>query len=264
MAKKNKNKILWIFLHLPKTGGTTFSHHLINNLKKEEVLLTSKLRYGLISDDIKKDRVRVILGHATYYGIHKLFPNKNPRYIVFLRDPAERFASSYNFEMRTKEGGNTSFQEWYGSQIKNEMVYFLDMKYRGKEGAKANLPRPTLNLFAKLFQNKRVYLLFQKIYRYYTYIFQSSDKTQKRKLENAKKLLDICWHVGFIEGLDKSLRLLFREIGVPVKWKNENITTRKKRIFNLDEKTRKKVYEDNKYDKELYDYALSLRKGKGR
>ena len=252
-------KYLYIFLHLPKTGGTTFSQHLIKNLKKDEIMSTSQLRYNLIPSNIKKDKIKAILGHATYYGIHKLFPNKTPRYIVFLREPADRFVSSYNFEMRTKEGANVPFWKWYKSQLKNEMVYFLDMKFRGKEGAKANLPRNTLPFFGKIFQNKKVYLFFQKIYGSYITFFQSSQKIQKRKLENAKKLLDQCWYIGFVSNLDRDLKFLFKEIGVPTKWKNQNITEKSKSFFKLDKKSREKIYNDNKYDKELFDYAISIK-----
>jgi len=250
---------LWIFLHLPKTGGSTFSQHLLKNLKKEEIFSTSLLRYNLIPKKIQKNKVRVILGHATYYGIHRFFKNKNPRYILFLRDPAERFVSSYNFEMRTKKGGNVPFWKWYNLQIKDEMVYFLDMKFRGKEGAKANLPRNIVPFFGRLFQNKKIFLFFQKIYVSYLSLFQSSNKTKRKKLENAKKLLDKCWHIGFLPDLDKSLRFLFKEIGVPISWENQNVTEKSRSFFKLDDKSRKRIYKDNKYDKELFDYALKLK-----
>jgi hypothetical protein len=255
-----EKKSIYIFLHLPKTGGTTFSQHLVKNLKKDEIMSTSQLRYNLIPPNIKKDKIRVILGHATYYGIHKLFPEKNPRYVVFLRDPADRFVSSYNFEMRTKPGANISFWKWYESQLKNEMVYFLDMKFRGKEGAKANLPRKTLPFFARIFQNKKIYMFFQKLYETYISLFQSSERINNKKLKNAKKLLDNCWHIGFIDNLDESLKFLFREIGVPTKWKDQNITEKSKSFFKLDNKGRKRIYRDNRYDISLYKYALKLQK----
>jgi hypothetical protein len=250
---------LYIFLHLPKTGGSTFSQHIIDNMRKEEFTQTSETRYNLSQPNKDKDKIRIILGHATYYGIHNLFPGKIPRYILFLRDPAERFISSYNFEMRTKEGKNADFWEWYKSQVKNEITHFLNMKYEGKPGAKANLPKGTLSFFAKIFKSKTVYLFFQKIYEKYIKLFKSSEKIQRAKLENAKKLLNKCWYIGFIPDLNKDLKFLFKEIGVPVKWKNENVTGKKENFFKLDDETRKKIYEDNKYDLELYNYAKDPR-----
>mgnify|MGYP001568125332 FL=1 len=130
------------------------------------------------------------------------------------------------------------------------------MKFRGKEGAKANIPKSMLPFFAKIFQSKKVYWFFQKMYRLYVSFLQSSEKIQKEKRDNAKKLLDDSWHIGIISDLDESLKYLFKEIGVPVKWKNSNVTEKKNSFFKLDEETRRKIYKDNKYDLELYNYAL--------
>jgi len=247
---------LYIFLHLPKTGGTTFSQHIENNLKNKEIFSTSRLRYDLVDSKIDKNKIKVVLGHASYYGIHKLFPNKIPRYIVFLRDPAERLVSSYNFEMRTKKGKNVSFWNWYNSQLKNEIVYFLDMKFKGKEGAKANLPRKTLPFFSKIFKSKKVFFLFQKTYEKYISTFGSSKRSNEKKLKNSKLLLDKSWHIGLVSDLDKSLKYIFREMGLKTKWKDKNITKSKKNFFKLDEASRRKIYLENKYDKELFDYAI--------
>ena len=242
---------------MPKTGGTTFAHQLDEKLKEEETLSTSQIRYSLIDPRINKDKIKVILGHASYYGIHKLFPNRKPRYIVFLRDPAERMVSSYNFEMRFKKGKNISFWKWYRSQLKNEMVHFLDMKFRGKEGTKLNLPPRTFKFFLKPFSSQRVYMFLQSIFAKGANLFYSSKKTQRKKLENAKRLLNNCWHIGFVSDLNKSLKYLFNEIGVSTEWKDHNVTKENKRFFTLDEESRKKLYKDNLYDKELFDYAVA-------
>ncbi|KKQ08831.1 MAG: hypothetical protein US19_C0019G0016, partial [Candidatus Daviesbacteria bacterium GW2011_GWB1_36_5] len=79
MTQKQKN-ILWIFLHVPKTGGTTFSDQIKANFKPEEVIDTSQTRYGISkqADRSKLKNVKALLGHATYYGIHKFFPGKIP------------------------------------------------------------------------------------------------------------------------------------------------------------------------------------------
>ena len=203
--------------------------------------------------------VRVILGHASYYGIHDLFPEKTPRYIIFFRDPADRIVSAYNFEMRTKTGRNLDFWKWYKMQSKNEVVHFSDMKYRGLTGTKADMSDSLSKLYSNLFKMKIVAYFFQRMFTIYSSLFKSSKKEYGLQLKNAKALLDKCWHIGFINNLDQSLKLLFKEIGLPTKWKNTHVTPKTMIFFKLDEKARKKIYDDNKYDKELFDYALSLK-----
>lgn len=252
-----KKKPLYIFLHIPKTGGSTFSVHLMENLHQEDFLNTTQLRYKFDLrkvNSLDKNKIKVILGHASYYGIHKLFKNREPKYIIFLRDSAERIVSSYNFEMRVMKSENISFWKWYKTQPKNELVDFLDMKFKGKKGSKLNLPDkiiPILNFFIR----PKNYLFFKKIYRLLKKIQEISKNKQKQKFENAKKLIDKCWYVGFIPRLDNDLKFLFKKIGVPVKYKNKNVTHKSKKLFELDNKTRKKLYKDNNYDKQLVEYA---------
>jgi len=261
-----KDNYLYIFLHIPKTGGTTFSQHIEESLKKEEIYSTSKLRYEKVLsksnpknrqtlNEVDKNKTKVVLGHATYYGIHKLFPNRIPRYILFLRDPADRLVSSYNFEMRTKKGKNIPFWKWYGAQLKNENIYFLDRKFNGKEGAKANLPKFTLPFFSKIFKSKKVFLFFQKIYEKYLTIFMSSKKLNELRLKNSKTLIDNCWHVGFVSDLDNSLKYIFKEMKISANWTNENVTNSSKNFFRLSELDRERIYKENRYDKVLFDYA---------
>ena len=256
---KNKD-ILWIFLHVPKTGGSTYSDQIKKYFKEEEFVDTSHVRYGFSKSIDKKNlnKIKVIIGHASYYGIHKLFPNKMERYIIFLRDPVDRLVSSYNFEMRTKTGKNLDFWKWYKLQPKNELIHFMDMKFRGKEGTKINVPGRLLKIFHNAFFSKTVTYFFQNLFKKYFDIF-NSNRRMRKKFENSKKLLDRIYYIGFIPGLDKDLKFLFKEMGIPTKWEDTNVTPKRKIFFKLDENSRKKIYKDNKYDKEIFDYALKIK-----
>ena len=260
ISKVIKENSLWIFLHVPKTGGTTFSDQIKKYLKSEEVIDTSQVRYGIISGtpQSRLNKVRALLGHATYYGIHKMFPDKTPKYVVFFRDPADRIVSAYNFEMRTKTGKNLNFWKWYKLQSKNDVVHFMNMKFHGLPGTKANMPDSLSKLYSSLFKVKAVTYFFQRLFKNYFDLF-TSEKEMRRKLENSKKLLDRVYHIGFIPGLDEDLKILFKQIGISTRWENTNVTPKSQTYFKLDETSRKKLYQDNKYDKELFDYALSLK-----
>src|SRR3989344_6828500 len=117
---KNKKPPLYIFLHIPKTGGTTFSKHLLDGLKKETVIKfysipetgpiesLEKLKETinlLLSGKEGQEQIQAIYGHSIYLGLEKLFPDREIRYITFLRQPLNRIVSHYNFYRQKLEKG---------------------------------------------------------------------------------------------------------------------------------------------------------------
>ena len=80
---------------------------------------------------------------------------------------------------------------------------------------------------------------------------------ERKKLENAKKLLNLCWFVGIAENSREDFGFLFKEMGLK-KEKLEDVNASKK-ILELNDKLRKKIYDENPLDVELYQYALDLR-----
>lgn len=108
----------YFFLHISKTGGTTFTKHITGNLKKEEYIELSSQSLGLADEvnnykriesaaytyieKMSKERlkkVKFVYGHLLPYGLHKFFPKK-PRYITIVRNPVERVVSNYNYLLK--------------------------------------------------------------------------------------------------------------------------------------------------------------------
>jgi len=271
-----KDNILWIFLHLQRSGGTTFNGHLQKRLKPGEFIhlgnpwVAEKERRKIIPFDKlplgERKKAKVIVGHKAYYGVHNLVPGKIPRYITFVRDPAERIVSYYN--SRIWHGKIPSFERWYRSRRKNEMVHFYSSKYGGNEDT-SKVP----SFFGKLNrlfpgEEKRIYFL-KFLLRKIGFLEQNKEK----EFENAKKMLDLCWFTGITEKSDRDFKILFKSLGVDSnKWINYAVTGDKKtqeinplhkkieKRFILDNKTRKKICKDNPLDYKLYKYALKLNK----
>jgi len=247
----NKN-ILWIFLHLPRTGGNTLIEAIRKRIPKEEVFLSSVVRYEKNPKKLDKNKVRFMLGHATYYGMHKFIPNKYPRYFAFLRDPAERLVSHYNAKMQNEEK-KISFDKWYKNQIKNEMVHILDLKLKGSGATRIKTPNILFPILRKL-NYKTTYFIQTIIFNF----FRLNKKNDLKKLKNAKKLLDLCWFVGISENSKADFKFLLDAMEI----KKEELIDEgiSKKVIKVDDKLRKKIYKDNPLDVELYNYALKLRK----
>ena len=95
-----RNHNLYVFFHIPKTGGTTLRDHFNLCLRPHDEFIhlgpegiADATRLGLPPFDIRGDHERrrafVILGHHVNCRTQNSVPGKQPRNIVFLRDPAE-------------------------------------------------------------------------------------------------------------------------------------------------------------------------------
>ncbi|MBI3154317.1 MAG: sulfotransferase family 2 domain-containing protein [Burkholderiales bacterium] len=107
---KTTNDAIYIFLHIPKSAGTTFRHHIEHNFAPEEIVALyraddARLRredvFARLQSlpDEQRRRLRVIYGHEVYHGIHELF-DRPCRYVTFLRDPIDKTISFYNYRMQ--------------------------------------------------------------------------------------------------------------------------------------------------------------------
>lgn len=278
---KKDNEYIWIFLHLAKTGGTTFNGHMRKYLRWDEEFIhlgswgreyrkrNNRLDWHKRSVE-ERNKAIVLGGHRTYYGIHNLVPAKKPRYITFVRCPAERLVSKYNFQM-SAQANPMSFDEWYKKEIKNQMVDFFYRKSKGdgEQTLKGRLIGALLTVGERLRAMKKSVEFVQNL----PLIGKSHDeKVQKRKLGIAKKILEMCFFVGITRQLDSDLKWLYAEMGVPTEITRYRVTgssgsmkdighpdTRVlKKLFKLDEETKKRIYEENPWDVELYEYARKL------
>src|SRR6266700_694198 len=90
-----------IFLHIPKTGGSTFHKILERNFARNQILTFDGRRHR---DEIERfaklaepqrARYRLIKGHL-FFGFHRFVPG-NSTYVTFLREPVARALSFYSY-----------------------------------------------------------------------------------------------------------------------------------------------------------------------
>lgn len=101
MNEKNRvNPDLLLFLHIPKTAGSTLHSIISRQLPKDEQLLCHNrdLITELSSEQLNK--IRVLRGHFPF-GYHENIPEKSYEYFTVLRDPIDRVISLYKHILRT-------------------------------------------------------------------------------------------------------------------------------------------------------------------
>ena len=90
-----------IFLHIPKTAGTTLNRIIEWQYNPLSIFTIDPHRIRATVDRFKtlseqrRRQLRVVRGHMPY-GIHKFLP-QGGTYITMLREPVARVLSSYSF-----------------------------------------------------------------------------------------------------------------------------------------------------------------------
>lgn len=126
---------LYLFAHLHKSAGTTLWHHFKKTASQSELLnlfpdtagyaiyqfspgqiakVCKKLCLSLPAE--KQQEIKLVYGHKVLWGIDQMLDSpKEPYYFTFLRDPAKRMISLYNY-----------YRGWYERELpnrKNKKIY---------------------------------------------------------------------------------------------------------------------------------------------
>ncbi|MBE9100646.1 sulfotransferase family 2 domain-containing protein [Vacuolonema iberomarrocanum] len=93
---------LLIFLHIPKCGGVTFHRILEKNFTADQTFSVdgqdpwTSIELFLKQSFSSLEQIRLIKGHVLY-GIHQFMPQKQFKYITFVRDPIARLDSLFRY-----------------------------------------------------------------------------------------------------------------------------------------------------------------------
>lgn len=191
----NAVRPLWIFLHVPKCGGTTLKAHLERHFVMDEQLVefshwgrSYRKTHGRadFADRPPEERARaeILSGHQTWYGIDRLVPRpREARYFTVLRDPAERCVSLYNFRWsrgHAPDDFDIWYRDYYLAEQRNYMVRFFAEALYG-----AALP-----------------------------------EDDAQRLAMAQQLLTRCWFVTTVDRWNEGLDFLCDAMGIPADWQH--------------------------------------------
>lgn len=101
-SQKNNSSAKLVFLHIPKSAGTSFRRIMQNEFGREKIAWRDQgLELEHIQSLIESGRdFRVIGGHFSYRKAQEFF-SKDYIYFATLREPLERVVSLYNYILRT-------------------------------------------------------------------------------------------------------------------------------------------------------------------
>jgi hypothetical protein len=236
----------YIFLHVPKTAGTSFTQLMGRLFSPEHVSQTFALPY--ISEETARNlrQFKVVSGHVSYLEVQKWFPGR--KMIAFLRDPIDRCISWYHFA-KTR---------YIKKRIPINKVKFT------------NSPEEVLTL-AQLLDIDDFFLcnhphMMQSIENAMVWQLGYHMNYEKRDLDPAfvfrlaKNNLKHMWFIGLYETLNHDVTRFLKALGAQGKCTlpHVNATRGRPRRSDLSPRTIRILKKLNEMDYQLYDYAQEL------
>jgi len=225
-------KPIYLFMHLPKTAGTSMRNLLERNYDRDQLLYVYQEPPGVSLDTIKAydknrlDKVRVVYGHFPF-GIHKLVDDYPIQYITMLRDPVQRVISTY-YHYKRVSGVN-------GAEVLSKKMGISEFVFNGKF-LEAD------NAMVRLISGVDPFPFGQ-----------CSHEIYKVALDNINKYFS---DVLILERMDESLARLKKLLDIDdVMISRDNVNKQLGRRSIRDD-TMNQIQELNKYDVMLYKYIL--------
>jgi len=220
-------KSKYFFLHVPRTAGSSLFALFNDILGYKQVIWIEDIDNFSPTQSSVLEKYLLIGGHFTAAHHKEYFRHRYS--IVFLRNPIDRFISTYYY---FKEFGNDTLVK------KLDLISYLDFCQ--------NLQCYPFTMF----NNQTVYLTGVMDYSI----------PEKDLLEMAKENLSKMDFVGIYEFFSDSIDLLLYDC----KWTPaqeipyDNISDNRPKLHELDNKLLDRIGELNKTDMELYEYGVDL------
>jgi hypothetical protein len=249
---KRRSRRIVVFVHIPKTAGTTLSHLLrVNepsgtmrapNIFKGGGGYVKHPTYDRIVRRVGEERkARLLWGHTPYGIHHHMKPDWDVRYITFLRDPVDRALSHYYHVLKL------------GREPKRHPVGELDDPIDELPPFDTELaPKLALNSVHYIPDNLQTRMLCGQSEPF----GEVTDEMLEQAKENLRKRMTM---FGLAERFDESLVLVKRRLGFAnILYEDQRVNSERPRGDSIPEELRQAAERGNRYDRELYEYARKL------
>lgn len=225
-----------IFLHVPKTAGSTLNGVLDRRFRARETFIyhprspTRSLEALARLSDGDKRSIKLLRGHL-FFGIHESLPQP-ATYITILRDPIDRVVSFYHYVLRTPA-------HYLNERIRSEPDGIRALLKGGDAGELNNMQTRFISGVDKPAED------------------WTDPATSRPILSMAKDNLQRSFSLaGLSERFDETLALLQTDL----EWKRvfysrRNVTRDRPPVGGLEPSDLEFIGERNRLDIELYDFA---------
>jgi hypothetical protein len=224
-----------IFLHVPKTAGTTLHRIIERQYRPEQVYSFGPLAHESINEfqnmsEARRAEIRMLKGHMGF-GLHEYLPGPST-YFTVLREPIERVISYYYFVRRTPQHYLYDFISSDDKSLKG----FIESR---------------INIMLDNAQTRMISGVWYEL---------GFGECTEAVLEAAKRnLRENFTVVGLTEKFDETLLLLKRAFGwQSLFYARQNVTANRPVKDALSPATLEAVVKFNRLDIELYQYGTTL------
>ncbi len=233
LKKSTKNQQAVIFLHMPKTAGSTLNSIVERQYRSVEILSIDSRRVVESMEEFKLlpnqqlEKIKLLKGHM-YFGLHEYLPMPST-YITILREPIDRVISTYYYIRREKNHKHYEL----ANQAKDLKDYLF--KDQGKQ-----LNNGQTRLLAGMDSLEVEF-------------GNCSNEMLEAAKNNLRKYFSV---LGTTAKFDETLILLKQKLGwnLPL-YAKKNVTNKRPKKEQITQDTLDAIVDLNQLDIELYKYA---------
>jgi hypothetical protein len=231
-----------LYLHIPKTAGTSFSNAMAWHFTAQERLHNAHYAAHLERDP---NDYQLVMGHIQYNYLARY--RTRPTVVTVLRDPLERSLSTYYF---FREMGEEGFRRDEGVAVQREVDSSVRMALAARRYDLPEFLDAEPDLAAHYLGNLQTQYLAGC----------GAKNPTAQDLPAALRNLTDCNIIGICERLNESVEWLCRYLNWEVKAQapRRNITRERPASTGLDPATRTRLLELVRLDVELYRLGLEL------